>query len=51
MSPTIRRKKPSTVYVVALFNRDLDGFGGWRPTPGSTAALVSSPINQVDRPG
>jgi predicted alpha-1,2-mannosidase len=30
MAPTIRRKKPSTVYFVALFDRDFDEFGGWQ---------------------
>ncbi len=52
MSPTIRRRKPSTVYFVAVFNRDLDAFGGWRRVLGGKAAeVVRGPINQVDGPG
>ena len=30
MAPTIRRKKPCTVYFVAVFDRPFASFGGWK---------------------
>jgi len=42
LAPTPRRKKPSTVYFVAAFDRPFDDFGGWRngkPLPGAVREI------------
>lgn len=49
LAPTIRRKKPCTVYFIVQFDRAFDGFGGWRKGVGSRE-VVTGPVDQLRGP-
>jgi predicted alpha-1,2-mannosidase len=48
MAPTIRRKKTSTVYFVAQFDRAFGQFGGWRASGNARQAVQG--VNEVSGP-
>jgi predicted alpha-1,2-mannosidase len=47
MSPTRRRKVPTTAYFVAQVERPMADFAGWRPTVGGERELVALPDGRI----
>ena len=49
MAPSFRRKKPSTVYFVARFDKPIDRFGGWKMN-GENKEVIPSAVERISGP-